>query len=110
MAYLWGYEAANTVYFFILISLLVGGMPIPEETMLPLYHLVAYYPHMVIASLLGFLGAAIVGGLFGLVFGEIYFSVLMALLITRHRTHAKQLHEIEGKHLQKLDVDNMVLF
>lgn len=39
----------------------------------------------------GFVGAAIVGGLFGLVFGEIYFVVLIAILTTHHLTHNKQL-------------------
>ena len=110
MTYLWSYETANLIYFFILISFLVGGMPIPEETMLPLYHMVANYPHLIIASLLGFVGAAIVGGLYGVAFGQIYFMVLMALLISRHRSHAKQLDGMGKGNKVKMDVENVVLF
>ena len=98
------------MYFLILISLLIGGMPIPEETMVPLYHIIANYPHLVISAMIGFIGAAIVGGLFGVVFGQFYFGILMALLISRHLSHSKQVTSYARTSELTIDVEEMILF
>lgn len=110
MSYLWGAQTANLVYGLLIISMVVGGMPIPEETMLPLYYIVAHYPHLVIASLIGFVGAAIVGGLFGVVFGQIYFVILLAMLLSRHQSHARQLRRLGDYDGIRMDIDEVILF
>ena len=110
MTFLWGESTANLVYMIILISLLIGGMPIPEETMLPLYYIVAHYPHLVIAGMLGFIGAAIIGGLYGVVFGEIYFAILIALLISRHLAHRKDLDRMGRLDELTIDIEEVIIF
>ena len=110
MAYLWGSNTANIVYVVVLLSLVIGGMPIPEETMLPLYYIVAYYPHLVISAMLGFIGAAITGGLFGITFGRIYYIVFLAMITTRHLTHKKQLDMIDRRDGITIDIEEVILF
>ena len=45
------------LYYYFLFAILIGGTPIPEETMLPIYFLLGRYPHL----FFGIFGSYIVG-------------------------------------------------
>ncbi|MHA2100606.1 MAG: hypothetical protein ACW99A_18175 [Candidatus Kariarchaeaceae archaeon] len=35
------------IYYYLLFAILIGGAPIPEETMVPIYYLLGRYPHVI---------------------------------------------------------------
>lgn len=88
--------SAPTWYFVAIISLIFGGMPIPEESMLPLEYLISHYPHWVGAlSILG-LASAVISGIYGPSIGQLWFLIISALMVARERITRKRLEDIDS--------------
>lgn len=87
----------NIWYYYLVFALLVGGAPIPEETMAPVYYIMGEYPHLI----LGIVGAYIMGFLLSLMeigdlgfegkrLGYIYFLLFSTILIFRVLLNQRQ--------------------
>lgn len=42
------------IYYYLLFAVLIGGAPIPEETMVPVYYLIGRYPHVIIGIIFSY--------------------------------------------------------
>jgi hypothetical protein len=42
------------IYYYLIFAMLIGGAPIPEETMVPVYYLLGRYPHVLIGIVLSY--------------------------------------------------------
>lgn len=84
-------------YYYFIIALFIGGAPIPEETMTPVYYLMGEYPHLI----WGILGSYVIGFLLSLMeidnlgfegprLGYIYFLLFSAILIFRVLINQRQ--------------------
>ncbi len=92
------------LYYYLLLAILIGGAPIPEETMLPIYFIIARYPHLFI----GIIGSYIVGfwismmeigylGFEGSRLGYTYFITFSTILFFKIVINERQLNITKNK-------------
>jgi hypothetical protein len=88
-------------YYYFFFAVLIGGAPVPEETMLPIYFLLGQYPHLII----GVVGAYFTGMLLSLLevdylgfagkrLGYIYFLLFSSILFFRVAINQQQFSSI----------------
>ncbi|OLS21985.1 MAG: hypothetical protein HeimC2_31330 [Candidatus Heimdallarchaeota archaeon LC_2] len=99
----------NVWYYYLLFALFVGGAPIPEETMVPIYYLLGEYPHLfagiILAYIMGFLLSLMELGDFGFEgkrLGYIYFLLFSAVLIFRILLNQKHMGNLTKSGLDDL--------
>ncbi|MDH5402171.1 MAG: hypothetical protein OEZ01_02910 [Candidatus Heimdallarchaeota archaeon] len=74
-------KLAFIIYFWLIISLCIGGLPVPEETLLPLNHFIFSYPHLFIGFIISYFAALLSVPLLGEVIAFTIYFLLISLLI-----------------------------
>ena len=77
------------VFWYLIISLFLGGLPVPEETLLPIYYVLVYHSHIVIALLFFMLAAAATAEQFGNSIGTTMFLVYNGIGFYMHQVFTK---------------------
>jgi hypothetical protein len=79
LAFLLPYTAVTPTYFYILISLLIGGMPVPEESMASIYVTIMQHPQLVVMIVLDSIGALLLTPYIGVSLTFIYWLTMVLL-------------------------------
>ncbi len=98
-------------YYYLLFAIVIGGAPIPEETMLPIYFMLAEYTHLI----MGIIGAYLIGMFLSMLevdylcysghrVGYIYFLLFSSILYFRVAINHKQYSS-----LTKARIDDVLL-
>ncbi|MHA2249420.1 MAG: hypothetical protein ACXAD7_03610 [Candidatus Kariarchaeaceae archaeon] len=73
MLYIWGPKfpffrwgiPINWVFWYLFLALVIGGLPVPEETLYPIYYILVAHPQLILMTIFNLLAASIFVGLYG---------------------------------------------
>jgi hypothetical protein len=90
-SFFFGVAWGKVFYWYMFITLFLGGMPLPEELLAPLQYITIMYPHMVITVLLHLLAAAIFAQTMGPYLATLLVSFTFTALLYKELGYQKQL-------------------
>ena len=105
MLYIWGPKfpffswaiPINWVFWYLFLSLVIGGLPVPEETLYPIYYILAAQPQLIVMTMFNLLAASIYVGLYGSRIATTIFTLSMAIGFTINAHYQKELDKFKEK-------------
>ncbi|OLS19927.1 MAG: hypothetical protein HeimC2_39530 [Candidatus Heimdallarchaeota archaeon LC_2] len=98
------------LYYYLLLAIFIGGAPIPEETMLPIYFVIGKYPHLIIGIICAYIISFLISlmelgylGFEGKRVAETFFLLFSAIL------YFKVVLDEEKNKITKRELDDYLL-
>ncbi len=82
-------------YYFMTISLIIGGFPTQSETMLSIKHYIMYNPHIVMMLIINFFASAIISYSIGSSVGIMLFVITSAISLLIDKYYKREIEKLE---------------